>query len=104
MFPVCLPLEPLEPLRGEEGVHSGWTTPPPAQYVLEEAPGYQKFFPDLLKQWHYKMRLTECSDVYTEIFPELSGSQTFYPARTVCARQSGPLSLVEDNHCFALIG
>ena len=83
VLPVCLPLEPL---AGEEGVHSGWTTPPPAQYVEMEAPGYQKFYPDFLKQWHYKMRLTECSDVYTEIFPELSGVQTFYPARSVCAR------------------
>ena len=83
VYPACLPLETP---GAEEGVHAGWTNPPPLEYVQEVAPGYERLYPEFLKQWHYKMKLTACQDVYNDIFPSLSTTRTFYPPGTVCAR------------------
>ena len=70
------------------GIHSGWSTPPPLEYVQSVAPLYKPYFRDFSKQRHYRMENVECKDPtslanYTYKAP----SNTYYPPGVLCAQE-----------------
>ena len=87
--PVCLP-ESKRP-RPREGIHSGWSTPPPPYYFREFGPGFLPFIADTFKQWHYKLTIDEeCRNpTRSEV---LSTNYTYpstanYPPGLICAKE-----------------
>ena len=62
-----------------QGVHSGWTRPPPYHIVKDFLKSFTAHWDDFFKQWHYNMELTECRDARNSDSP--------YPAGLVCARE-----------------
>ena len=93
------------------GFQSGWSNPPPLDYVSTYAPGYVQYYEDFSKQWHYKMDLVECRDPVTNNWgePLQTPSNSFYPPATVCAKEqsreyclssgeSGSPLMVEDGN------
>ena len=83
--PVCLPTQPL--LNTASAVHSGWSKPPPLDYVTTNAPLYQEFYGEFSKQWHYLMNFTKCEDPKTYAnsgTPLNYPSNSYYPPGTVC--------------------
>ena len=85
IYPACLPPKDRSPPT--EGVHSGWSKPPPLHFLRRFAEGYLPFYDDFFKQWHYKMKIQEsCADpTKTQIFglPVKHPSKTYYPPATV---------------------
>ena len=89
--PACLPTRPLSDTTSV--VHSGWSTPPPLEYVINNAPEYEDFHQYFSKQWHYSLNITKCEDPKTyvnwgwerEVITLNFPSNSFYPPGTVCA-------------------
>ena len=85
IYPACLPPKDRSPPT--EGVHSGWSKPPPLHFVRRFAEGYLPFYDDFFKQWHYKMKIQEsCADpTKTQSFglTVKYPSKTYYPPATV---------------------
>ena len=84
--PACLPTQPLSDTTA--AVHSGWSTPPPLEYVTNNAPQYLEVWGEFFKQWHYSMNLTKCEDPQTYWQSEEAlnyPTNSFYPPGTVCA-------------------
>ena len=46
-------------------VHSGWSTPPPLDYVTTSASAHLEYYGEFSKQWHYAMNITKCEDPKT---------------------------------------
>jgi hypothetical protein len=96
IYPACLP--PSGRKQPTDGVHSGWSLPPPFPLLDNFAPVYTKFYGDFFKQWHFKMNISDkCQD------PTMSQTfglqlqfpaQSFYPPGTVCAKD------VTSQSCF----
>ena len=97
IYPACLPPKDRSPPT--EGIHSGWTKPPPFPFIERFAVGYIQTYGDFFKQWHYKMRIQErCADpIKTQAFglDVKYPSNTFYPPGTVCALD------VTSQSCFS---
>ena len=88
IYPACLPGQTVT--NPESAVHSGWSNPPPEEYVASTA------FPHLLvynlfsKQWHYSMDITTCQDPQTDFWsgaPLQYPTDSYYPPGTVCATE-----------------
>ena len=85
IYPACLPPKGRKPPT--EGVHSGWSKPPPLHFLEKHGKGYIPFYSDFFKQWHYRMKIQEkCADPtktqgfgLTVKYP----SKTYYPPATV---------------------
>merc|ERR1719278_379565 len=88
IYPACLPPKDRNQME-REGVHSGWSKPPPLHFLERYGKGYLPFYSDFFKQWHYRMKIQEkCADpVKTQAFglPIQYPSDTYYPPGTVCA-------------------
>ena len=85
LYPACLPKLEEKMIHG---IHSGWSTPPPLEYVQSVAPLYKPYFRDFSKQRHYRMENVECKDPtslanYTYKAP----SNTYYPPGVLCAQE-----------------
>ena len=81
LYPACLPLEES---NNYDAIHSGWSTPPPIEYLWKYAPLYVPFHEDFFKQWHHRMYITECRD------PPISSNfptDTYYPPGLICANE-----------------
>ena len=87
IYPACLP--PKDRSHPTEGVHSGWSKPPPLNFIERFAKGFLPYYSDFFKQWHYKMKIQEsCADpTKTQAFglDVKYPSNTSYPPATVCA-------------------
>ena len=87
IYPACLPPKDRNPPT--EGVHSGWSKPPPLHFLERYGPGFIPFYSDFFKQWHYKMKIqASCHDPNVTQFFGLDvqyPSNTYYPPATVCA-------------------
>ena len=84
--PACLPTQPLSDTTF--AVHSGWSTPPPLEYVTNNAQPYLDYFAEFSKQWHHSMIITKCEDPKTHwVTGEAVNypSNSFYPPGTVCS-------------------
>jgi len=88
IYPACLPPK-VRSSPPTEGVHSGWSKPPPLHFLEKFGEGYIPFYSDFFKQWHYRMKIQEsCADPKkTQVFGEAVKypSKTYYPPATVCA-------------------
>jgi len=96
IYPACLPPIDRQP---KTGVHSGWTQPPPREFLQERAEGYIPFYADFFKQWHYNMDIQDkCQDPTTsQTFGATlaTPSNSYYPPGTICARS------FDSQSCFS---
>ena len=89
IHPACLPTQPLSDTQS--AVHSGWSKPPPLDYVTTNAPGHLDYFGHFTKMWHYSVNLTKCEDPktavneYGDIYTLNYTTNSYYPPGTVCA-------------------
>ena len=84
--PACLPTQPLSDTTS--AFHSGWSKPPPLEYVINNASTYEDFYHLFFRQWHYSMNITKCEDPKTDYEtgePLTYPSNSYYPPGTVCA-------------------
>ena len=56
IYPACLPT--LEQDNSKK-VHSGWSLPPPMDFVVENVPLYIPFYKYFSAQWHYSMEVSQ---------------------------------------------
>ena len=69
-------------------IHSGWSTPPPVEYLWTFAPPYLAFYKDFFKQWHHRMDITSCTDpLNINGFPLEFPTNTYYPPGVICATE-----------------
>ena len=105
--PACLPTQPLS--NTESAVHSGWSKPPPLDFVTTNGAPHLDYYSEFSKQWHHFASITTCEDptTYTTGKPMTYPSNSYYPPGTVCAKEklkefcptsgeSGSLLMVED--------
>ena len=99
LFPACLPTSNNTD-RGF-AIQSGWSTPPPREFLENNIPNYIPFRRDFKKQWHYRMQIKQCKDpskadllrIKDKFEPKLVDeleefpTNTFYPPRTICATE-----------------
>ena len=87
IYPACLPSPSNNPLS-TTAVHSGWSTPPPLDFITNNAVPHLEFYGEFSKQWHYSMNITKCEDPNTYWQtgePQSYPSNSYYPPGTVCA-------------------
>ena len=89
IYPACLPPSGKE--TPTEGVHAGWSTPPPLNFLRQYATGFVQHVLDFYKMWHYKMDIDKkCEDskVGSQVPLNLTyPSNTYYPSGLVCAKE-----------------
>ena len=88
IYPACLPSN--NPLTTTTAIHSGWSKPPPKDYITSTAPHYEEFYGEFFKQWHHAMDLRKCGDPQTLFWTGASlkhPTNSFYPPGTVCATE-----------------
>ena len=86
MKPLIPPTPPN--IYAIKGYYSGWSNPPPLDYVQSKAPLYASNYKDFFKQWHEIMEFKICKDpdsIYKYDYE--SPSDTYYPPGLVCASQ-----------------
>ena len=93
--PACLPTQPISDTVS--AVYSGWSTPPPLDYVTANAPEYLEVFGEFSKQWHYSMNIRKCEDprnypvtynthnIANASVPLTYPTDSYYPPGTVCS-------------------
>ena len=92
IYPACLPTKPLSD-KELYAVHSGWSKPPPLDYVTANAAHHLDYYSYFSKQWHYSVNLTKCEDPRTipiTLYPYTGEplnypTNSYYPPGTVCA-------------------
>ena len=87
IYPACLPTEAP---TWTTGVHSGWSSAPPLDYVVSQVPQYLQVYRHFSQQWHYKMDITECRDPLREFWTGnllKYPTKSYYPPGTVCATE-----------------
>ena len=80
IVPICLPSSN----HGSPtyGIHSGWSAPPPLEFLEENLPDYVPYHEEFFKQWHYNMTFSKCQDPDRNYkFP----SNSYYPSGSICA-------------------
>ena len=87
IYPACLPSNQLTP---GTGIHSGWSKPPPLEFIMTNVPQYLQVYRQFYRQWHYSMTITQCKDPVREFFsqkPLKYPSNSYYPPGTLCATE-----------------
>ena len=87
IYPACLPTQPLS---STTAVHSGWSTPPPRDFVETNVPAYSEVYHQFSKQWHYGMDIVTCRDPLNNFYsgaPLNYATNSYYPPGTVCATE-----------------
>ena len=122
LTPVCLP----QAHTSSFGVHAGWSTPPPLQFIQEELPPFEPYYREFGQLWHYNMSLITCQDptqFFTDYFlggvtgQDLTYStNSYYPPGTICAREKNtnfcptsgesgsPLMVQDEAGLFYMLG
>ena len=112
IYPSCLPTS--KPKNTSNGIHSGWSNPPPFYFVQSNTPLFTPHFRDFSKQWHYKMDFVECEDPNSYLLFNTTNefpSNTYYPPGVICAKErnknfcptsgeSGSPLMSQDNDAF----
>ena len=99
LTPVCLP----QAHTSTFGVHAGWSSPPPDNFLAEKLPGFDSnSVREFGQLWHYNMSLITCQDPTKYFVGGFFGYATgedltystnsYYPPGTICA--------LEKNHEF----
>ena len=116
IYPACLPTKPL---TATSGIHSGWSTPPPREFVETYVPLYLGVYHQFAKQWHYAMDIVTCRDPLTNYWtgdPLNYATDSYYPPGTVCATEiwntfcptsgesGSPLMVRDDQSRFIISG
>ena len=116
IYPACLPTKPL---TATSGIHSGWSTPPPREFVETYVPLYLGVYDQFPKQWHYSMNIVKCRDPLTNYWtgdPLNYATDSYYPPGTVCATEiwnafcptsgesGSPLMVRDDQSRFIISG
>ena len=86
IYPACLPSSSHD--QQKTAIHSGWSKPPPLDYVINNVPPHEAVYGEFFKQWHYEMNITKCEDPKTYLnseTPLTHPSNSYYPPGTVCA-------------------
>ena len=94
IYPACLPKSANQL---ENGIHSGWSAPPPADFLENSVDictdcdtGYQLYEEDFRKQWHYNMSISVCKDPDVDYYYKTKyqfPTNSFYPKATICAAE-----------------
>ena len=115
--PACLPSH--SPPTATTAIHSGWSKPPPMDYVTAATPQYEEFFGEFFKQWHHLMTLRPCRDPQTDFWtgvPFKHPTNSYYPPGTVCATEvlgefcptsgesGSPLMVTDDQGRMTAVG
>ena len=80
IVPICLPSNGHQ--SPTIAVHSGWSYPPPIDFLNQNLPAYAFYHQHFYKQWHHTMNVTKCQDPdFNYKFP----SNSSYPPGVVCA-------------------
>ena len=80
IVPICLPSN--EHQSPTTAVHSGWSSPPPIDFLNQNLPAYAPYHQQFYKQWHHTMNITKCEDPdFNYKFP----SNSSYPPGVMCA-------------------
>ena len=82
IVPVCLPSANHQ--SSLNGVHAGWSSPPPLEFLEQNLPLFVPYHKEFFKQWHYFMKIRKCQD------PEQNykyPSNSYYPPGTMCAEE-----------------
>ena len=80
IVPICLPSSTDQ--SPTTAVHSGWSSPPPIDFLNQSLPWYVLYHQEFFKQWHHNMNVTKCQDPdFNYKFP----SNSSYPPGVVCA-------------------
>ena len=85
IFPACLPSNNQ---LTTTAVHSGWSRPPPLDYVTNYVSPHLPYYQEFSKQWHYAMKVTNCEDPQAHVetgAPLNYPTNSYYPPGTVCA-------------------
>ena len=73
------------------GVHAGWSSPPPIEFLEENLPPFVARYTDFHKLWHHNMTFKRCEDPDSDtIFSNETlkyPSNSFYPPGTICASE-----------------
>ena len=114
--PACLPTHQL---TSTEGVHSGWSKPPPLDYVVNNVPAYLQIYKEFSKQWHHSMSISTCRDPIKDFFtgtPFKYPTDSYYPPGTICATEidgefcptsgesGSPLMVTDEEERFVAAG
>ena len=87
IYPACLPTQAM---TATNGIHSGWSTPPPRDYVESFVPAYLEVYHHFSKQWHYNMDIVTCRDPLDNFWsgvPLNYPTDSYYPPGTICATE-----------------
>ena len=88
IYPACLPSGES---KRDIGIHSGWSTPPDLDYMIQFATFFLPSYRDFFKQYHYKMDLVPCKDPITNWNENGSvlqhPSNSYYPPGSICAKE-----------------
>ena len=118
IYPACLPSASNNPLT-TTAVHSGWSKPPPLDYVTNNAHHYEEFYGEFTKQWHHSMNIRKCEDPQTNYWtkdPLKYPTNSYYPPGTLCATEvqgqfcptsgesGSPLMVRDDQGRMAALG
>ena len=116
IYPACLPISPT---MSNIAIHSGWSKPPPFEFITNTVPLYEEVYGEFFKQWHYHMNITQCKDPVTHFWTGASlkhPTDSYYPPGTVCAvekerefcptsgESGSPLMVTDNRGRFVAIG
>ena len=86
IYPACLP----SGQSGQDrGIHSGWSTPPDLNYIIQHATGFLSSYRDFFKQYHYSMDIVPCKDPITNLGGSVlqHPSNSYYPPGSICVKE-----------------
>ena len=110
IVPACLPSGPIPSTTN--AIHSGWSSPPPLEFLNQSLPAFVPYYRNFFKQWHYSMSVLQCQD------PNLNfkdPSNSAYPPGVICAAEkfnefcptsgeSGSPLMYEINNKYVALG
>ena len=80
IVPICLPS--ISHQTPTTAIHSGWSSPPPLEFLEQNLPFYVPYHQEFFKKWHYAMNVVRCEDPNPSLkYP----SNSSYPPGVVCA-------------------
>ena len=110
IVPICLPSSKNQPPT--IAIHSGWSSPPPVEFLEQNLPDYVTYHQEFFKQWHYRMNVTKCEDPNQDY---KFSSNSSYPPGVLCALEqlnefcpssgeSGSPLMYQENNKFVMTG
>ena len=110
IVPICIPSGNSQ--SPSTAIHSGWSSPPPLEFLEENLPLFVPYHQEFYKLWHHFMKITRCEDPNRGFkFP----SNSSYPPGVICAietfdefcpssGESGSPLMVKEDEKFTITG